>query len=35
MSQEDNTGDPIPFQTDFGWTLRPFQACLREYADQL
>ena len=35
MSQEDNTGDPGPFETDFGWKMRPFQAALREYAAQL
>lgn len=35
MSQEDNTGDPGPFQTDFGRTLRPFRASLREYVAAL
>lgn len=35
MSQEDNIGDPAPFETDFGWKLRPFAATLREYAPLL
>jgi NADH dehydrogenase len=35
MSQEDNTGDPGPFQSDFGRTLRPFRAALREYVAEL
>jgi uncharacterized protein YbjT (DUF2867 family) len=35
MSQEDNTGDPAPFENDFGWKMRPFQATLREYASDL
>ncbi|HEY2584304.1 MAG TPA: NAD-dependent epimerase/dehydratase family protein [Tepidisphaeraceae bacterium] len=35
MSQEDNVGEPTPFETDFGWKLRPFRDTLREYAPQL
>jgi NADH dehydrogenase len=35
MSQEDNVGDPTPFEADFGWKLRPFRESLREYASGL
>lgn len=35
MSQEDNVGDPQPFETDFGWKLRPFRASLGEYITEL
>jgi NADH dehydrogenase len=35
MSQEDNTGDIAPFVADFGFTPRPFEQMLREYAAQL
>lgn len=35
MSQEDNVGDPTPFETDFGWKLRSFVHALREYAPLL
>jgi uncharacterized protein YbjT (DUF2867 family) len=35
MSQEDNVGDPTPFETDFGWKLRPFRETLHEYAPSL
>lgn len=35
MSQEDNVGDPMPFETEFGWKFRPFRDALREYAGKL
>ena len=35
MSQEDNTADLTKFEQDFGWTPRPFESSLREYAKQL
>lgn len=35
MSQEDNTGDPQPFETDFGWKLQPFRSTLSAYAGEL
>jgi uncharacterized protein YbjT (DUF2867 family) len=35
MSQEDNIGDPTPFEADFGWKLRPFRDTFREYAPLL
>lgn len=35
MSQEDNVGDPVPFETDFGWKFRPFRDSLREYVARL
>lgn len=35
MSEEDNIGDPIPFEADFGWKLQSFPESLRTYASQL
>lgn len=35
MSQEDNIGDPLPFETDFGWKFQPFRATLRQYVSRL
>lgn len=35
MSQEDNTADLTPFIRDFGWTPRPFEPSLRDYAGQI
>ena len=35
MSQEDNTTDLSKFIHDFGWTPRPFESSLREYAKGL
>ncbi|MEO6435114.1 MAG: NAD(P)H-binding protein, partial [Tepidisphaeraceae bacterium] len=35
MSQETNTTDLAKFTGDFGWTPRPFEVSLREYAKQL
>src|SRR5688500_10556620 len=35
MSQEDNTCDLSKFVDDFGWTPRPFEPSLREYASKL
>jgi len=35
MSQEDNIADIAPFERDFGWTPRGFEATLAEYAGKL
>jgi NADH dehydrogenase len=35
MSQEDNIGDPMPFEADFGWKFQPLRVSLREYVDQI
>lgn len=35
MSQEDNIGDPQPFEADFGWKMRPFRSALHAYAREL
>jgi hypothetical protein len=35
MSQEENTCDLRKFEDAFGWTPKPFEPTLREYASQL
>ena len=35
MSQEDNVADLAPFVQAFGWTPRPFESTLREYAKEV
>jgi NADH dehydrogenase len=35
MSQEDNTCDLNPFESDFGWTPRSFSEALKEYASKI